>query len=216
MATSDTTYTKFEILPNLYLSRFPKEIPEDITHVLNMCTTPHPPDDTRTYLHIPLDDIDDITPHIPSILTFISSALSTPSLSRFSNMNRENKVLVHCALGINRSVAAVVAYVCHVKGVRWGQALRLVRERKGDVRPSALFLKQIDVFFGRDGEEEEDPLVGFHRRLQERKMGGGGERGRSGYKGCKRNFYVNSPSEPEAENASNWRRDRRRSDQAGA
>jgi protein-tyrosine phosphatase len=174
MATSDTTYTKFEILPNLYLSRFPKEIPEDITHVLNMCTTPHPPDDTRTYLHIPLDDIDDITPHIPSILTFISSALSTPSLSRFSNMNRENKVLVHCALGINRSVAAVVAYVCHVKGMRWGQALRLVRERKGDVRPSALFLKQIDVFFGRDGEEEEDPLVGFHRRLQERKMGGGG------------------------------------------
>jgi protein-tyrosine phosphatase len=174
MVTSDTAYTKFEILPNLYLSCFPNEISEDITHVLNMCTTPHPPDNTRTYLHIPLNDIDDITPHIPSILSFISSSLTSPS-------EGGNKVLVHCAFGINRSVAAVVAYVCHVQGVRWSQALRLVRQKKGDVRPSALFMKQIDVFFrrngkeGREGEEEEDLLMGFHRRLEERKKGLGEE-----------------------------------------
>lgn len=135
-----------------------------------MCTRPHPPDDSRIYLHIPIDDIDDITPHIASIITFIEEA-------RYSN----GRVLVHCALGINRSVAALVAYVCHVKRIRWGQALRLVREKKGDVKPSALFLKQIDVWFkkergdgenvGRERDEEEDPVVGFHRRLQARKRG---------------------------------------------
>jgi hypothetical protein len=135
-----------------------------------MCTIPHPPDDSRIYLHIPIDDIDDITPHIASIITFVGNARSL-----------NGKVLVYCALGINRSVAAVVAYVCHVKGMRWGQALRLIREKKGDVRPSALFLKQIDVWFKkgrgdgenviREGDEEEDPLVEFNRRLQARKGG---------------------------------------------
>ncbi len=138
--------------------------------MLNMCTIPHPPDDSRIYLHIPIDDIDDITPHIAPIITFIENAHSS-----------NGKVLVHCALGINRSVAAVVAYVCHVKGMRWGQALRFVRERKGDVKPSALFLVQIDKWFqkergngenvGGGRDEEEGPLVGFHRRLQARKSG---------------------------------------------
>jgi hypothetical protein len=58
--------------------------------------------------------------------------------------------------------------------------LRLVREKKGDVKPSALFLVQIDAWFKKergDGDnvgreqDEEDPLVGFHRRLQARKRG---------------------------------------------
>jgi hypothetical protein len=78
-------------------------------------------------------------------------------------------------------VAAVVAYVCHAKGMRWGQALRLIREKKGDVKPSALFLRQADRWFkkergegedvGSEGDEKEDPLMGFHRRLQARKKG---------------------------------------------
>jgi protein-tyrosine phosphatase len=151
-------YTKFEILPSLFLSRFPKEILDDITHVLNMCTKPHPPDSSRTYLHIPLDDIDNIKPHIQNILGFVNHALET-----------KGKVLVHCALGLNRSVAAIVAYVCHRKNTNSFEALKFVKEKKPDVKPSALFLKQIDQFFNREGEKE-DPLVGFHRRLQQRKM----------------------------------------------
>jgi protein-tyrosine phosphatase len=154
-------YIKYEILPNLYLSRFPFSIPLDTTYVLNMCTTPHPPDATRTYLHIPLDDIDNITSHIPSILSFLDASLQQSN----------SKVLVHCALGINRSVAAVVAYVCHRKEINSGEALEFVRKRKGDVRPSKMFLGQIDRFFGREGERE-DPMVGFRRRLEERKMRG--------------------------------------------
>jgi hypothetical protein len=38
--------------------------------------------------------------------------------------------------------------------------------------PSAIFLSQIDTFFGK-GVREEDPMVGFHRRLEARKLAGG-------------------------------------------
>lgn len=41
--------------------------------------------------------------------------------------------------------------------------------QKHDVKPSAIFLGQIDRFHGRQ-EEKEDPLVGFHKPLQERKL----------------------------------------------
>ena len=109
-----------------------------------------------------MDDIDDITPHIPIILSFISSSIQSG-----------NEVLVHCALGLNRSVAAVLAYLCHVIGLDAQKALEVVKEKKADVKPSALFLQQIDRYFRRGGERE-DPLVGFKRRLEERKRGAGG------------------------------------------
>ncbi len=68
-------FKMFEILPQLHLSKFPTEIPTEITHILNMCGTPHPFDSTRTYLHIPLNDIDNITPHIEKIIHLIENAL---------------------------------------------------------------------------------------------------------------------------------------------
>ncbi|KAL2060077.1 hypothetical protein VTL71DRAFT_9899 [Oculimacula yallundae] len=163
-------FEMFEILPNLYLSRFPdleqlskgEEGKEGITHVLNMCTQPHPiPSSTSAreieVLHIPLLDIDDITPHIPTILEFIERGVK-----------QDGNVLVHCALGINRSAAAVIAYLCHVKGCDAEEALGWLKQRKADVRPCRMFLGQIDRWFGRQGAGE-DVLVGFHRRLRERK-----------------------------------------------
>lgn len=127
-----------------------------------MCTDTHADSHGRTILHIPMDDIDDITPHIPIILSFISSSIQSG-----------NESLVHCALGLNRSVAAILAYLCHVIGLDAHDALDFVKEKKEDVKPSALFLKQIDSYFGRAGKRE-DPLVGFKRRLEERKRGAGG------------------------------------------
>lgn len=123
-----------------------------------MCTTPSEPDPTRTYLNIPLLDWDNITPHIQSIIQFIESGL------------QQGSVLVHCALGINRSASAVVTYLCHRDTLNSTQALRFVKERKNNVAPSALFLEQIDQFFGREGSVE-DPLAAFHERLRLRKEG---------------------------------------------
>ncbi|KAE8447915.1 hypothetical protein EG329_009987 [Mollisiaceae sp. DMI_Dod_QoI] len=156
-----TSFQMFEVLPRLYISKFPTTIPPNITHILNMCTHPHPKDTTRNYLHIALDDIDNITPHIPSILSFIDTALKD-----------DGTVLVHCALGLNRSAAAVLAFLCHQKEMTSLETLKYLKERKPNVRPSALFMQQINQYFGRkEGEDVEDPMARFHRRLQERKAG---------------------------------------------
>jgi protein-tyrosine phosphatase len=107
-----------EILPNLYLSKFPTQIPLKITHVLNMCTHPHPPDPSRAYLHISLDDIDNIKPRIPHILEYIKNALQ-----------KDGNVLVYCALGINRSAAAIVSYLCHRNQTNSSAALEFLKEK---------------------------------------------------------------------------------------
>ncbi|PVH77402.1 putative dual specificity protein phosphatase 16 [Cadophora sp. DSE1049] len=122
-----------------------------------MCMDAHPDSYGRTILHIPIDDIDDITPHMSKILDFIDTSIQSGS-----------SVLVHCALGLNRSVAAILTYLCRVKQINSFEALKFLKTKKSDVKPSALFLKQIDQYYGRDGERE-DPMVGFHRRLQDRK-----------------------------------------------
>ncbi len=150
----------FEILSHLYLSKFPTDIPRGITHILNMCGTPHPFDSTRAYLHISLNNIDNITPHIENIIQFIKNAL-----------RGDGNILVHCALGPNRSASAVLTYLCHRNHINSAEALAFLRERKQDVEPLVIFLRQIDRFFNQEVLEE-DPLVGFHRRLQERKKEG--------------------------------------------
>jgi len=155
------SFEMFEILPRLHLSKFPTEIPTGITHILNMCNTPHPFDSTRTYLHIPLNDIENIMPYMETIIHFIENAL-----------RGNGNTLVHCALGLNRSASAILAYLCHRNNTNSAEALVFLREIKQDVEPSVIFLKQIDQFFNREVLGE-DPLVGFHRRLLERKRGGG-------------------------------------------
>jgi hypothetical protein len=64
-----------------------------------------------------------------------------------------------------------MAYVCHHKNANSSEALEFVRARNRDVKPSKQFLKEIDRFFRREGEKE-DLMLGFHRRLEERKMRG--------------------------------------------
>ena len=152
-----------EVIPGLYLSSFPDEIDEKYTHILNMCMTPHedsshaPP--RPEILHIQLLDWDDITPYTPLILQFIDTALEHP----------QNKVLVHCALGVNRSAAAVTAYLCHQNKSNSSAALEYLKCRKPDVQPSAMFLQQIDRYFGYGDTFGIDPMMVFHKRLRKRK-----------------------------------------------
>lgn len=112
-------------------------------------------------LHIQLLDWDDITPYIPKIIQFIDSALQHP----------QNRVRVHCALGANRSAAAVAAYLSHRDGSNSTTALEHLKGRKQDVQPSVRFLQQIDRFFGYNDTSGIDPMVVFHERLRRRKAG---------------------------------------------
>jgi len=86
------------ILPNLYISPPPNPRPRHPlphTHILTMSFYPLSPRIYRQckYLHLPMKDEDDITPHIPSITTFVSSAL------RPANPTTNNNVLIHCVSG---------------------------------------------------------------------------------------------------------------------
>ncbi|KFY75030.1 hypothetical protein V499_04985 [Pseudogymnoascus sp. VKM F-103] len=152
-----------EVIPGLYLSSCPDEIDKKYTHVLNMCMTPHEDgshDSPRPEtLHIQLLDWDDITPYIQLVLQFINTALQ----------HSQNRVLVHCALGINRSAAAVTAYLCHQNKSNSRAALEYLRSRKPDVQPSVMFLQQIDRYFGYGDTFGIDPMVAFHERLRKRK-----------------------------------------------
>lgn len=154
-----------EIIPGLYLSSFPDEIDKKYTHVLNMCMTPHEGSSHASprpeILHIQLLDRDDITPYIPLVLQFIDTALQCP----------QNRVLVHCALGVNRSAAAVTAYLCHQNKTNSRATLEYLRSRKQDVQPSAMFLQQIDKFFGYNDTFGIDPMVAFRERLRRGKDG---------------------------------------------
>ncbi|EPE28860.1 (Phosphotyrosine protein) phosphatases II [Glarea lozoyensis ATCC 20868] len=128
-----------------------------------MCTTPHPADPSRTYLHIPMNDVDHIAPHIEKIINFIDNAHQS-----------NGTVLVHCSLGINRSASAVIAYLCHHNKINSTEALAFLTTKKNDVLPCTLFLKQIDRYFQRKASGK-DPLGGggFPRNIRARKIGGG-------------------------------------------
>ncbi|CZR54895.1 uncharacterized protein PAC_04780 [Phialocephala subalpina] len=109
------------------------------------------------YLHLPMKDEDDITPHIPSITTFVSSAL------RPANPTTNNNVLIHCVSGINRSAAAIITYLCHVKP-KFGvvDAFMHLWEKKTNVCPRRRFLEQIERWFGRS--RKGDKKAKGHRR----------------------------------------------------
>lgn len=96
------------------------------------------------------------------------TSYTTHHFLHLPRLRTHGTVLVHCALGINCSAAAVLTYLCHVKGCDSRDALEFWKTKKGDVKSSVLFMKQIDPHFGR-GVEEDHPLVGFHRRLKARK-----------------------------------------------
>lgn len=107
----------------LYLSKSPRDKSSEITHVLNMCIQPHPGVQAEPYLHIPLDDIDDITPEIPKIIDLINHARTD-----------KGKGLIHCTLDVNRSAAAVVSLLGVRQNITASQAAQQLKMRKPDGR----------------------------------------------------------------------------------
>jgi len=162
-------FRMYEILPRLYISSVPTEVPSSITHVLNMRRIPNPPDPTRTYLHIPLNDnpnITPITPHLQQIVDFIHNA-----------RQNDGRVLIHCKAGVNRSAAAMLAYICHREKISSEEALEFLKQRKPDVQPWNGFLQQVNAFFkeeavvedvAQDEASGEKSLGSFCRRWKER------------------------------------------------
>mmetsp|Transcript_78674 Transcript_78674/g.138755 ORF Transcript_78674/g.138755 Transcript_78674/m.138755 type:complete len:281 (-) Transcript_78674:64-906(-) len=73
-----------------------------------------------------------------------------PEVTEFLKQCRRDgkKVLVHCVMGINRSVSATVAFLAGSMGMSLKAAVRLAAERRGCVLSNASFLDQLIRAYG--------------------------------------------------------------------
>ncbi|KAG8745767.1 hypothetical protein FRC10_007028 [Ceratobasidium sp. 414] len=55
-------------------------------------------------------------------------------------------VLVHCMQGLSRSVTIVAAYLIARCGTRAEEALKLLKEKRGNIQPNDAFVKQLGVY----------------------------------------------------------------------
>ncbi|MGQ0634570.1 MAG: dual specificity protein phosphatase family protein [Planctomycetaceae bacterium] len=112
-----------------------------VTHVLN-CAREVPCFQRRhfRYLHLKLYDPD------PCLIDHIDR------LCRFIRLGRRRGcVLVHCAQGMSRSPAAILAYLCR-RGKSLDDALTVLQRRVAEtddhfILPDAGFLAQLESFF---------------------------------------------------------------------
>lgn len=71
---------------------------------------------------------------------------------------RENrKVLVHCMMGINRSAAAMVAFMCEDMGLDLITAVDMVSQRRGYILTNRSFVEQLVLQYGQGIKVFNDP-----------------------------------------------------------
>lgn len=148
----------YEILPGLWLGNArvaeTEEIQGRYSHVLNMAAglpaRPHP---QQKYLHIELLDLDDITPHLDTIYRFVCDGL-----------DNAGPVLVHCAMGKNRSAAACLAVLARRQECGVGKAHKLLQS-KAPCAPALWFQEQIAVWLD-ESPAADGALAKFKQRLR--------------------------------------------------
>jgi len=111
-----------------------------VTHVLNAAASlPEPHKESFLYLHLPLDDNASQTlgDHLVEALAFIEDARYMGGV-----------VLVHCAMGISRSVSCSVAHLVHPAGgnMNLANAMSRVVHRRPQALPNMGFRVQLAVF----------------------------------------------------------------------
>ncbi|VDP83226.1 unnamed protein product [Echinostoma caproni] len=112
------------------------------THVLNVsvdCPAPaHVPSDK--FMRIPILDN-----HTASLLPYLDEAF------KFIDNAKTNQghVLVHCAAGISRSPAVVIAYLMHSSHMQMRDAYEFVRSKRSSIAPNFNFLGQLLELNGR-------------------------------------------------------------------
>ncbi|KAI0046975.1 phosphatases II [Auriscalpium vulgare] len=151
-----------EIVPRLYLSDlFTARSEADlerlgITHVLSVLDF-HPVIPPHVVaVHIPLADRSDanILEHLDATTTFIRDALAAAP---------QNRVLVHCLMGISRSATVVCAYLVATTNMSPAQALAAVQAKRAVVNPNYSFQRQLRKYSARCCGEPEvlaDPGTG--------------------------------------------------------
>jgi len=145
----DPAYVKIasdiqEIIAHLYLSGSQGASNQEkmesckISHVLIAAANLKPAfPDKYTYLNIHLIDHDDkdITGHFDEVFEWMDAAIQ-----------KSQNVLVHCAAGVSRSAAFVIAYIMKSQKKPYDEAFALVFEKRSIIQPNSGFVKQLREF----------------------------------------------------------------------
>lgn len=140
-----------EIIPGLYLGSYAearnKQLLQSsgVTHILNVAEgldNCFPSD--FIYRHVPLQDLDEqpLLPHLQDNNKYVPSSFIEEALQQ------GGKVYVHCAAGISRSSASVIAFVMWKLGLRYKDALDLTRKKHSQTSPNSGFVRQLREFEG--------------------------------------------------------------------
>lgn len=118
-------------------------VSKGITHVVNAAAS-SVRDHHRTllsYLSVPLLDLTDSQlsePMLALVNNFIEEALSSTTPG-----GRRGAVLVHCNAGVSRSAAVIVAFLMMNRGIRYDDAMALVRAARPIACPNEGFRRQL-------------------------------------------------------------------------
>jgi protein-tyrosine phosphatase len=94
------------------------------------------------YHVVPITDPDErLCEFLPATMAFIDEE------------RRRGPVLVHCAAGISRSPTLVVCYLHQGMGMPLPAALQLVSARRRQASPHPVFLKLVDQYYRRAGDD---------------------------------------------------------------
>jgi len=112
-----------------------------ITHILNMADeleNPYSPEEF-IYKACGVNDTskDDIRKHFNDAIDFIENARSS---------NSKNKVLVHCAMGISRSSAIVIAWIMKHNSWSFERSRDYVKMYRSCIKPNPGFVNQLKIF----------------------------------------------------------------------
>ncbi|KAF9022294.1 phosphatases II [Hymenopellis radicata] len=110
-----------------------------ITHVLSVC--PDPIEDLKVgieHLRIEVEDHEcaDLLSHLPRAVSFIQDAL-----------DGGGRVLVHCRMGISRSVTVLAAWLIQMNAATPSAAIIIIRKARPMARPNYGFLMQLEAFY---------------------------------------------------------------------
>ncbi|KAF8076945.1 protein-tyrosine phosphatase-like protein [Lyophyllum atratum] len=106
-----------------------------ITHVVSVC--PEYPSTGPNHLTIAVEDTeyDNILIHLPNACQFVEGAL-----------DHGGRVLVHCVMGVSRSVTVLAAYLMRTRKLGRAAAIRFIKQRRPQVHPNYGFIKQLETF----------------------------------------------------------------------
>ncbi|EOA31511.1 hypothetical protein CARUB_v10014699mg [Capsella rubella] len=110
----------------------------NVTHILTVAVAlapPYPDDFVYKVIEVVDREETDLTVYFDECFSFIDQAIQSGG-----------GVLVHCFMGMSRSVTIVVAYLMKKHGMGFSKAMELVKSRRPQALPNFGFISQLQKF----------------------------------------------------------------------